>query len=306
VPPASPDDLQRRLGIPGIARFEEGPGGLARLRLATDAAEAEIYLHGGHVTGYQPRGARPVLFMSPRSRFDANAAIRGGVPVVFPWFGAKADDPAAAMHGFARTAAWDAESVERAADGTVRLVLRLDASATTRAAWPHDFVLRLRVTVGPVLELALVVDNRGSAPLVFEEALHTYLAVADVRAVAVTGLAGTTYVDKTDGMTRKRQDPGPLTLAGETDRVYLATAAACVVDDPGWGRRLVVDTMGSATTVVWNPWASKGHAMADLGEDGWLGMLCIETANAADDRVTLAPGARHEMRAAYRVEPRRG
>ena len=302
--PPSTDDLQRRLGIPGAVRFEDGPGGLPRLRVTTDAAEAEIYLHGGHVTGYQPRGQRPVLYVSPHSRFDAKAAIRGGVPVIFPWFGAKADDPAAPMHGFARTAGWEADSVDRAADGRVRVVLRLESSDATRAAWPHDFVLRHRVTVGPTLELALVVENRAPTPLVVEEALHTYLAVADVRAVSVSGLAGTTYIDKTDGMARKRQEPGPLTLTGETDRVYLATEAACVVDDPGWRRRLVVDKAGSATTVVWNPWAARSRALADLGEDEWLRMLCIETANAADDRVTVPPGARHEMRATYRLEPR--
>lgn len=301
---ASTDALQRRLGIPDAVGFEDGPNGLQRLRVVTDAAEAEIYLHGGHVTGYQPRGARPVLFVSSRSRFEPEAAIRGGVPVIFPWFGAKPDDPAAPVHGFARTAAWGAESVEREPDGRVVVVLRLAPDDATRAAWPHDFVLRHRVTVGPTLDLALVVENRGAAPLVFEEALHTYLAVEDVRIVSVSGLAGTTYLDKTDGMAGKRQGPAPLTFTGETDRIYLATRSACVLDDPGGNRRIVVDKAGSATTVVWNPWAAKGRAMSDLGEDEWLRMLCIETANAADDRVTLAPGARHEMRATIRVEPR--
>jgi len=105
-------------------------------------------------------------------------------------------------------------------------------------------------------------------------------------------------------MRRTRQGGEPLRLTGETDRVYPATRAACVVDDTAGGRRLVVDKAGSGTTVVWNPWAAKARAMADLGDEEWLRMLCIETANAADDRVRLAPGARHEMRATIRVLPR--
>ena len=304
MPGMTADDLQHRFGIPETAGFETGSGGLVRLRLATPAAKAEVYLHGGHVTHYQPRGSGPVLFTSAQSRFDAKAAIRGGVPVIFPWFGPRADDASAPVHGFARTAEWDVESVARQADGGVLVVLRLDASDATRSAWPHPFVLRHRITVGAALDLALVVDNPSAEPLVFEEALHTYLAVGDVREVSVTGLGGTTYIDKTDGMRRKPQGGEPLRLTAETDRVYLGTRAACVVDDPAGGRRLVVDKAGSETTVVWNPWAAKAHAMADLGGEEWLRMLCVETANAADDRVTLPPGARHEMRAVIRAESR--
>ncbi len=220
----STEALQQRFGIPDVVRFEDGPNGLVRVRVTAPAAEAEIYLHGGHVTHYQPRGGRPVLFVSARSRYDAKSAIRGGVPVIFPWFGAKADDPAAPQHGFVRATAWDVESVERVAPDAVTLVLRLDASDATRAVWPHRFVLRHRIGIGAALDLALEVDNGSAEPIAFEEALHTYLAVGDVREASVTGLAGTTYIDKTDGMTRKRRGPEPLRLAGETDSVYVFNA----------------------------------------------------------------------------------
>ena len=300
----STEALQQRFGIPDVVRFEDGPNGLVRVRIAAPAAEAEIYLHGGHVTHYQPQGSRPVLFVSARSRYDAKSAIRGGVPVIFPWFGAKGDDPAAPQHGFVRAAAWDMESVERMAPDAVTLVLRLDASEATRAVWPHRFVLRHRIGVGAALDLSLEVDNGSAEPFVFEEALHTYLAVGNVREASVTGLAGTTYIDKTDGMARKRQGPEPLRLTGETDRVYLSTRATCVLDDPVGRRRLIVEKDGSESTVVWNPWATKARALSDLGAEEWPGMVCIETANAADNRVTLAPGARHRMRATIRTEPR--
>ena len=142
-------------------------------------------------------------------------------------------------------------------------------------------------------------------PFGFEEALHTYLRVGDVREVTVSGLAGTTYIDKTDAMKRKVQADEPLRLSGATDRVFLGTRGPCVVDDSVLDRRLVIEKRGSATTVVWNPWHEKAAAMADLGGEVWPWMLCVETANAADDAVRLAPGQRHRMTAVVGAESRR-
>ena len=298
------DRLQARFGLPGALRFEEGPNGLIRAVVTAAAAEAHVYLHGGHVTHYQPRGQAPVLFMSRQSLFAPGKAIRGGVPIIFPWFGARAGDPSAPQHGFARVAAFDVESTRRDDDGSVSVVLRLEPTEALRRVWPHAFAVRYAVRVGAALDLAFGTHNLSDGPLLFEEALHTYLAVSDVREVSVAGLAGTTYIDKTDGMTRKVEGPAPVRLTAETDRVYLDTRATCVVDDPRGGRRLVVDKQGSASTVVWSPWMAKAQAMADLGDDEWTALLCIETANAADDAVTLAPGATHTMRAVIRAEAR--
>jgi glucose-6-phosphate 1-epimerase len=294
------DQLQARFGRSGRVRFEPGAGGLARAVVTASESEAHVYLHGAHVTHWQPRGETPVLFLSARSAFAAGKAIRGGVPLIFPWFGARAGDPTAPAHGFARAAAWTLDEVDTPDDGSVMLTLRLDASDATRAVWPHGFAVRYRVAVGPALALTLEVENADAAPFVFEEALHTYLAVGDVRTAAITGLAGTSYIDKVDRMTRRTEGPAPLVLTGETDRVYLGTRATCVVDDPAGGRRLVVEKAGSEATVVWNPWAERARAFADLGDDEWPGFVCIETANAADHAVTLEPGARHVMAAVIR------
>jgi glucose-6-phosphate 1-epimerase len=160
------------------------------------------------------------------------------------------------------------------------------------------------VRVAARLELSLRVENTGATPFTFEEALHTYLAVSDIRKVAVQGLAGVACLDKVRGMQRFTQGAEPLTFSGETDRVCLDTEAACEVDDPGLERRIRVEKSGSRTTVVWNPWVKKAQAMPDFGDDEWPGMLCIETANAAANAVTLAPGAAHEITA--RIEARSG
>jgi glucose-6-phosphate 1-epimerase len=300
---AALEQLRERYGIPDALTFETGRNGLVRVVMATPQAEAQLYLHGGQVTHFQLRGERPVLFLSEKSRFESGAPIRGGVPIVFPWFGPKTGDPAAAMHGLARLADWSVELTTRAADGSVLLVLGLASERPAQPAWPHPYALRYSVTVGRTLELRLEVGNPSADALSFEEALHTYLAVGDVRVVSVAGLEGTAYIDKTDGMRRKRQGPGPLHIVGETDRVYLGTQAACSLEDPTWARRLVVEKSNSEATVVWNPWVAKAAAMPDFGDEEWPGMLCIETCNVADHRVTLPAGERHVMHARIRSEP---
>ena len=292
--PRSLDALNARFAVPDLVRFEGGANGLGSAHITAPAAEARVYLHGAHVTHHQPAGQPPLLFLSARSRFAAGVAIRGGVPIVFPWFGARAADPTAPDHGFARISEWTVASVEATADGAA-ITFELEASDATRALWPHEFHLTYRVQVGQALALTLGVENRSKAPITFEEALHTYLSVGDVREVSVSGLEGAAYIDKTDGMKRKTLGSEPFRPSAETDRVFPAAGAACTVSDPVLGRRLVVDKRNSATTVVWNPWCDKAGRMADLGADQWHGMLCVEAANAMDDAVNLAPGERHSM-----------
>lgn len=283
--------------IPGIARFEPGSGGLTRLVITTPLAEAHIYLQGAHVTHFQPVGGAPVLFLSERSFFAPGKPIRGGVPVCFPWFSARAGQPESPAHGFARTMPWEVESLAVDGDQTVLAILRLAANDETRALWPHEFVLRHHIVVGPRLTMLLEVENLSGEPFLFKEALHTYLAVGDVREVAISGLENAPYVDKTDGFQTKTLGSEPLRFTSETDRIFPHTRATCVLDDPRAARRISVEKSGSATTVIWNPWIEKAAAMKDFGPEEWTGMACIETANTGADAITLAPGAKHAMRA---------
>jgi glucose-6-phosphate 1-epimerase len=283
---------------------ETGNGGLPCARVRGARADAEIYLHGGHVTRWQPHGAEPVLFLSRRAMYAAGKAIRGGVPLVFPWFGPHPTDPQRPMHGFARTRPWRLLTTAPGPEGATVIELALEDDEATRALWPSAFSLRYRVAVGATLTLALEVVNTSTSPFTLETALHTYLAVGDVEAVSIHGLEAARYIDKTDGMARKRQGADALRLSDETDRIFVGTRERCVVDDPALRRRLVIDKAGSATTVVWNPWATKAASIADLEPDDWRRMVCVETANAADDAVTLSAGGRHVMSATIRVERR--
>jgi len=260
-----------------------------------------LYLQGAHLAHWTPRGQRPVLFLSSKSLFARGKAIRGGVPVIFPWFGARSDGSPGPQHGFARTMEWTVEGAALLDGGNVEITLALAPNDVTRSLGYPDFHLLYRVTIGSALELELETRN-GHEPLVFEQALHAYLAVGDVRQASVTGLEGTTFIDKTDGFKRKTLGTEPLRIAKETDQVHVNTTAACVVHDPVWNRLIVVEKTGSHSTVVWNPWIEKTKDMSDMAADGWRQMLCIETANAADNAVHLAPGASHKLTASIRVE----
>jgi glucose-6-phosphate 1-epimerase len=309
------DELRKRFAVPGVT-FEPGEGGLLRAVASTEAAEAHVYLHGAHVTRFQPRGQADLMFMSGKSLFAPGKAIRGGVPLIFPWFGAKAGDPSAPAHGLVRSSDWamhDVSAAGQGADRVVRLTFALNSDAATKSRWPHDFELLYAVTVGRTLQLDLEVRNPpgASGPFTFEEALHTYLAVGDARKVSIDGLGGRDYIDKPDGFKRKTQPPGPFGIDSETDRVYLATPDAVMVTDPIGPasesgqvkpRVLTVSKENSAATVVWNPWIAKAKAMSDFGDDEWPGMLCVETANVDAHAITLAPGKSHAMRAVIQAE----
>lgn len=280
-------------------------GELPIRRLTGALATLEVSPQGAHVTDWTIPGTPPVLFLSPRSVFQRGRAIRGGVPLVFPWFGPKAGDARAAQHGFARVREWQLEAAGVQSDGACSVAMSLTDDEATRAEWPHAFHARFAATAGRELRMTLEIRSADSRDFTFEAALHTYFAVSDVRRIRVRGLENTAYVDKVDGGARKPGESAPLAFTGETDRVYLDTASACTIEDPGWDRRIVVAKSGSRSTVVWNPWKAKARAMADLGDDAWTGMVCIETANCGADARTLAPGGTHVLEAVIAVESSR-
>jgi glucose-6-phosphate 1-epimerase len=280
-----------------MLQFNPNEGGLARAVISTPLADAEIYRQGAHIARWTPHGQRPVLFLSSKSLLAPGKQIRGGVPVIFPWFGARSDGKAGPAHGFARTALWTVESSRICESGAAEIIFGLEPDDASRALGFDHFALRFTVMIGTELEMSLEVSNHGPEPLTFEEALHTYFSVSDIRGVSVHGLEGTTYIDKTDGFARKVQPDAPISFGKETDQVHVNTAAACTIEDRGWNRRIVIEKTGSQSTVVWNPWIAKTAGLADMAADEWQGMVCIETANAADNAVTLAPGDSHRLSA---------
>jgi glucose-6-phosphate 1-epimerase len=200
-----------------------------------------------------------------------------------------------------RISSWNLDGVALEPDGSVIVRLSLDSGTLASPHVLHDLRLAYELRLGRGLSMALTVTNPTDLPTTFEEALHTYLAVGDVRQVSVAGLEGAIYVDKVDGAKRKTQTDASITIAGETDRLYLDTGAAVTLTDQGLGRSIRVEKTGSRSSVVWNPWVAKSQAMADFGDDEWPGMICIETANAADNAVTVPPHASYTMTATISV-----
>jgi glucose-6-phosphate 1-epimerase len=296
------DALNRRFGISGLAHVISGIGGLPKLEVTAKSASAEIYLHGAQVTSWRPAGAEEIIFLSGHSHWEDGRAIRGGIPVCFPWFRAKVDDPKAPAHGFVRTREWQLDSVIAEDDECVIAVFSTESDASTRRWWPHEFRLGLRITIGSTLGLALTATNTGSAPFSFEEALHTYFRVGQAANVRVRGLNGVSYLDNTD-QNREKTQSGDLVLTGTTDSAYLNIQSAPELVDPVLCRTLRTEKENSGTTVVWNPWQHGAASLSDLGKDEWQQMTCVEASNILSSAIWLEPGEEHTMGANLSIAP---
>ncbi|MES2475496.1 MAG: D-hexose-6-phosphate mutarotase [Verrucomicrobiota bacterium] len=262
--------------ISGSLAISPGLGGLPVVRINSPWSSAEIYLHGAHVTAFQKNGEAPLLFMSGASHFEPGMPIRGGIPIIFPWFGARDGHPA---HGTARIAAWELFATSVLPDQSVQASLRLPDDGPLAATY--------HVTVGASLRLELVVENSAETEQSFETCLHTYFHVGDIDEVSIHGLSGNTYLDKV--LTGNHvQAEEPLLITGETDRVYQDSVTPVEILDPTVRRRIRIGKSGSRSTVVWNPWIAKSKAMPDFGDDEYPHMVCVESGNVGPDRVTLA------------------
>jgi glucose-6-phosphate 1-epimerase len=296
---ANAAELDRQFGVPSVARVCEGNGGLPRVQITGSFGEGEMYLHGTHVTSWKPAGNDEVLFVSTKSRWEEGQAIRGGIPICFPWFRAKADDPHAPAHGFVRTKMWQLESIVEKAGG-VAVSMFTESDDQTRRWWPGEFRLAHHVIFGSELNLELVCTNTGTTPLRFEEALHAYNGVANVGDVRLQGLDGVLFLDNTDSNKGKTQG-GDVVIASQTDNAYLHTESTVDLLDAPMRRRIRLKKTNSLTTVVWNPWRQGAAGMRDLGDGEWTQFLCVEASNILDAAVVLAPGQEHRMTAVLSV-----
>ena len=285
--------LKERFGIPGVAEILTGNGGLAKVVVFAPEATGEMYLHGAQVTSWISSGRNEALYVSPNSIWQDGRAIRGGVPICFPWFGDKQGDPSAPAHGFVRTKSWELEGIESRGEG-IEVTMSTTSDDVTRKWWPFDFRLICRGTFARGLQIDLIVTNSGSSAFWFEEALHAYFAVGDAESALVHGLDATRYIDKTDNRVQKLQS-GDIYITAETDRVYLDTTGPVELVDLATSRRIHIWKQSSQTTVVWNPWMEKSIALKDLGPEQWKEFVCIETANVAPLALKLGPGETHTM-----------
>ncbi len=270
----------------GRVTFLDGQSELPMLEVSTPWSTAEIYLHGAHVTNFTRRGEAPLLFMSRFSRFEPEQPIRGGIPIVFPWFGPREGLP---QHGFARLKAWEVKEVSPAANGSVSV--RFCLPEYPEASTGTEFRAEYTVTVDQGLRLKLAVTNQSKdESFTFENCLHSYFEVGDVTAISIKGLAGTAYLDKVANFAQKTEAADPLRISTEVDRVYLNSTGTVEVIDPRLSRKILIEKQASLSTVVWNPWVAKSQQMPDFGNDEYLRMICIESGNVGSNQITLPPG----------------
>ncbi|HXT11436.1 MAG TPA: D-hexose-6-phosphate mutarotase [Candidatus Angelobacter sp.] len=271
---------------PARVIFLEGRGDLPMVEITTAWSTAEIYLHGAHVTNFKRHNELPLLFLSQCSRFQEGQPIRGGVPVIFPWFGPREGLP---MHGFARIKSWELKEMVPSLDGTV--CLRFQLPDVPEAATYPEFCAEYVVTINDSLTLELIVTNKSAdAKLEFEACLHTYFAVEDIASTSVAGLKGVSYLDKVANFARKTETDDAIRINSEVDRVYLDTPGTVEIRDAQLHRTIRVEKQNSASTVVWNPWIAKAQQMPDFGNEEYQNMVCVESGNVNANRIVLLPG----------------
>ncbi|MBO9548970.1 D-hexose-6-phosphate mutarotase [Pseudomonas sp.] len=281
----------------------EQHGELNCWRISSDHAELLIAQQGAQILSYQRVGEPPLLWLSDQAIFRQGKSVRAGVPVCWPWFGNLQRNPAsvqamfhdeqAPAHGLARTRDWQLLGVEE--KGTdLHIEFELPEAQGDLPGWPHDVELKLQIVLGEELSVSLNSRNMGNSPVTISQALHSYFAVSDVRQARVEGVEGLQYIE-TLADWEQRQQQGVLAFAGETDRIYLDTPQMLSIVDPHWERRITLTCSGSRSAVIWNPWTERAKELADMADDGWQRMLCIETANVWDDVVELKPGASRSL-----------
>ena len=263
--------------------------GIEIVEINNPLASAKIALAGGHIMSYIPAGGSELFWMSEKSDFEYGKAIRGGIPVCWPWFGDKTGE--ANKHGYVRNEKWSVKAAAELKDGSTLLTLELTDKDLkfSKAAFP--FAVQMTFYIGKHLEVTLSACNLGDVPVETASALHTYFAVSDIANVKISGLENVMFSNRVAGA-----DPAPvseseaLVIDREIDRLYIDTASAVTITDSGNGKIIRIEKCGSNSSVVWNPWIAKSSKMADFTAGGYRTMVCVEALAAFDDARILYPG----------------
>lgn len=296
------DELNSRFSIASQVSFKQLPDGIVVAEIDNALATAMISLDGGHVVTWWPKHqSSPVLWVSKLAKFIPGKAIRGGVPICWPWFGAHPTNKKLPGHGYARISSWVVDSVRTLEGDATEVKLTLQETELSFAHWPHSVGLSATITVGSSLTIELTTTNNSDQEITLSEGLHTYFQISDIANISVLGLDGCEYVDLISDNIRRKQ-VGAIKFDGELGRIYVNTKATCVIEDPQLNRRIRIEKSGSLSTAVWNPWDITASKMDDLGVNEWRDMVCVESANAVGNPVTLTSGESHSLVSIYSAE----
>ena len=292
-------ELSTAFAIKDILSFSEGKGGLVNINISNALATASICTYAAQILSYKPGNENEdLLFVSDHAFYEQGKATKGGIPICWPWFGPSAAEGGPG-HGFVRASQWDVLSSKQNDDGSTQLILGIKTDSDTKF-WPHACDLQLDINVGASLNITLITKNLSDSAITISQALHTYFNVKDISNTSVSGLDGKTYIDKLDEGKTKQQT-GDVIISALTDRIYLDVNQPLSIHDNGNNRDIVITSEGSNTGIVWNPWIEQSADMGDFGDEEYKNMICVETANTANDCVTIAASATHRMTANYAI-----
>jgi len=272
--------------------------GFKYIEIENNQAEAKIALQGAHLFHYKVKDKPSLLWLSEAAYFEEGKAIRGGIPVCFPWFGKNKDNPSLPQHGFARTQVWTVVLEEETGEGTTHIRLQLKPNAYTLAQWAYLFDVTLDITIGHKLSIALSVTNTDTKPFEISTALHTYFNVSNIDNISIKGLDNKAYYDALEEKTSIQH--GDIFIQEEVDRVYSYPSETITLFDGD--AKVNLQQEGSNSLVVWNPWIEKSKQMSDMTEDGYRTMVCLETSNAREDSRVLKPNESHVLKAVVSQE----
>ena len=296
------EQLNKEFAIPNQVEIVEGKGGFPVIEVNNEKAKAKVSVYSAQVISFQPAGEpQDLLFLSEAAYYKAGKAMKGGIPICWPWFGPDPEGKGRASHGFVRNRMWNLLSVEATSAKETKIRLGVSADEDTKKVWPYSFELVIEILVGEQLTVSLITQNTGDEAFSVTQAFHTYFTIGDVNKVRVTGLDNAPYIDKVDGGVEKTQH-GDITVSEEVDRVYTKVKPELTIDDAALGRHIQISSTNSHTAIVWNPWKEISTNMADLEDNDYQRFICVETANAADEVVEVLPGDEYKMQAVYTIE----
>jgi glucose-6-phosphate 1-epimerase len=295
------DELEDKFSIEGEVGFAELENDLIFLTVSNRYADVDICLYGAQVTSFRPHDSMEVLWLSPDSYFEVGKAIRGGIPVCFPWFGPHKTDSEMPQHGFARLMYWDVISTATLPTDETLIRLQLCSSDETKAYWPYDFCAELSVLVGHKLAVTLKVTNTSDVQFEYTCALHSYFGLSAIENLSIVGLEGITYYNQQTGE-KEIQEESVLQIQEPVTRHYLDTETPVYIYDSIFRRHIKVDKSGSKVTTVWNPGEETCSQIGDLPDDAWETFVCVEAVNAFDFPIYLAPGEFYETSAMIDME----
>ncbi len=295
------EHLNRDHGIKGHLKFDKGNGHLPFIFIQNKQASAIISLHGAQILSYKPhRQEEDLLFVSQNSWYEEGKAIRGGIPLCWPWFGPDPKELQRPDHGFVRNGLWDIVSTEATSKNETKIIFRFDASEKSASYWSHPFILELEVIISDTLSVNLITHNTGDDTFTITQALHAYFNVGHINEIEILGLDNSAYLDKAKNEEEYRQT-GNLIINTEVNRIYKFIENPLVIQDNKFNRKIVITATHHKTAVVWNPGVDLPPTITDLESKDYQRFVCVESGNVSSDTIEIPPHSEFMLGANYKI-----